>query len=918
MIKADIYQYNALSDGIKKIYTNEDEIMEYGDRGILDPKSVSYYNLFINGVLQPRVNYEIEKGRLTLKTEDVPLKDSPIIITFISLRCERDNKLNWALAKGFLPSGNISTLPVTDIDIRVDGNKSPLKLEKIILSGPSFLYANCIGNWKFKLKISNPSNEIINNITLVDTILLDSILDIRILSQTNGDIIIDGRTINWNIGLMEPGQTLTAIFEIQGCFQANGLRFIGRSLAISQENFSTTATDIASGLPIRVNKGLDLTKTILSGPTKISPGQKGRWQVEIKLSNLTSHSISNIRVRDILFVENIDKINFINISQGKANLEEKNIVWQIHELGGLKKALLIIDIIGSFNREGIKTLNRASALGDLATNKIYSNIAQDFQILVLPPGQLVKEDLLIEKFILNEPLLGFLARPKLWRFTIRVTNRRKNHILRNIIITDYILLDQFDSLASLSLSSGDVSIDSNVIRWKLDRLLPGQSLTASFQVKGFFDIKGLRFLNRLIASARDPNSCIVSNIYSGPPINILDFPKDIEKTLILVDKVFFQCKDRTCFENINIDLDNGSYQDIVFEPGFIVRESLIIENIQGRPGFKRVQFYIRIGFKLITGDKGLIRGYLPKIYRDLVMHMPQGRDEFAFNILVETRSKLLGNPIKSANRLSFSVGVFISVKAVGKVELQVPSFKLQLKPANCKQFIERSVGDIFKSENLPSFFPLQNSLPENKPRRGPSSNQACPPIFAGLTIEKHLVKGPLEIEANSNYTWQVEIKIMNDRYGPITNVVMVDNLLLDNLTELRILSLSQGTAYQEGKKIIWEIGTLESNTTLIMTACISGSFNKAKGNIIQVENYQYNTISDGSKKEFTDKDELTMYGNRGIPNPGDISLFNLYINGVLQPQTNYQVEAGLLRLTILKAPIKGAPIILEYLKIKNH
>ncbi|MGE7185090.1 DUF4183 domain-containing protein [Peribacillus sp. NPDC006672] len=34
----------------------------------MDPFKISYMNLFINGVLQPRVNYTIEKGKLKLNT----------------------------------------------------------------------------------------------------------------------------------------------------------------------------------------------------------------------------------------------------------------------------------------------------------------------------------------------------------------------------------------------------------------------------------------------------------------------------------------------------------------------------------------------------------------------------------------------------------------------------------------------------------------------------------------------------------------------------------------------------------------------------------------------------------------------------------------------------------------------------------
>ncbi|MEH7380193.1 DUF4183 domain-containing protein [Bacillus sp. JJ1533] len=83
--KTEVYQYNTLSDGVKSTYTNEDELKEYGERGILDPNSVSFINLFINGVLQPPNTYEIKKGYLRLNTIDVPLKNTPIIIQFITI-----------------------------------------------------------------------------------------------------------------------------------------------------------------------------------------------------------------------------------------------------------------------------------------------------------------------------------------------------------------------------------------------------------------------------------------------------------------------------------------------------------------------------------------------------------------------------------------------------------------------------------------------------------------------------------------------------------------------------------------------------------------------------------------------------------------------------------------------------------------
>jgi hypothetical protein len=84
LLKAIVYQYNTISDGIKNEYINDDEIKKYGDKGILDPNDVSYLNLSINAVLQPHAVYKVEEGKLTLETDDLPIYGAPITITFIT------------------------------------------------------------------------------------------------------------------------------------------------------------------------------------------------------------------------------------------------------------------------------------------------------------------------------------------------------------------------------------------------------------------------------------------------------------------------------------------------------------------------------------------------------------------------------------------------------------------------------------------------------------------------------------------------------------------------------------------------------------------------------------------------------------------------------------------------------------------
>jgi len=83
--KVHVFEYYALSDGIKTVFTDADMLVEYGMQRILPPYEVSYYNLFINGVLQPPAAYNVEQGKLILNTEDTPILNAPIILQMIKM-----------------------------------------------------------------------------------------------------------------------------------------------------------------------------------------------------------------------------------------------------------------------------------------------------------------------------------------------------------------------------------------------------------------------------------------------------------------------------------------------------------------------------------------------------------------------------------------------------------------------------------------------------------------------------------------------------------------------------------------------------------------------------------------------------------------------------------------------------------------
>lgn len=777
LLDADIYQYNALSDGIKKTYTNSDELTEYGNRGILDPNDVSYFNLSINGVLQPPVNYTIQKGFLTLTTEDVPLKGSIIVITFVTFNGDNipfSAMLNSTTSDGLLPLGDISIESLTDIDINVQDTVNPyLELDQVIICGPLYIPAGSITTWEFMLTLNNTGNIPITNITVTDSVLLDTILSIENRTPSiNNNVNINNEVITWNIDVLDAGESTTASFRVKGLFNANGTRFLSSSLSTGDSTLGPITSNIVSGNQIEVSEGLNITSNITSGPTKTNSGNDNTWRIEINVSNLSNSNIFDILIVNNLFIEDINNIEVISMSHGNVNYKNNQIFWEIGCLKKCENSILVIDITGSFSLDGLRSLYTVFGVGNTNFGEIHSNISQDSQIMVFPCSYSIKEQLLLKNFVLSEEICVFTEDIKIWKFSLEVTNLT-NTMLRDIIVMDYILLDEFDKICSLCIPLGDISISQNTIIWNIDELSPKETLTAIFEVRGLFNATGLRSISKAIATALRSNISIISNISSGRSINVFD------KCITTLEK-----------------------------------EQII-------PAFKL---------------------------------WPRHKYEVLYN---------------------------------------------------------NSNYDIFRFQNLSNFFSLQNDVSTL------SRNYDSPNMFGNLTIEKNILAGPLDVPSNSVNTWRVETKVTNNGYGPVSNIVIVDTSLLDNLVNSNVISISQGSISRQNNDIVWNAGNLNSNNTITLITEITGSFNENNA-VLNAENYQYNTVSDGIKTEFTNDDELIEYGNNGIPNPNEVSFMNLYINGVLQPEANYIVDTGLLTLITEEIPNNGVPIVLEYLKIKDE
>lgn len=179
---------------------------------------------------------------------------------------------------------------------------------------------------------------------------------------------------------------------------------------------------------------------------------------------------------------------------------------------------------------------------------------------------------------------------------------------------------------------------------------------------------------------------------------------------IIVDKVFASCQQRECFPEVEVSLEKKEkFGRVRFRPGFIVPNTLIVTDIEGQPDFRRVRFTVRIPFNVLDPHGNVIKEeFLPDIYKDIILYIPDARDEFDFRIVIETSSAILSPPVQTGDDINFPVGVFVVVKVVGTVQLMIPAFGYCPEPPECTEFSPTDVCDAFEYEDFPeNFFPPQ-------------------------------------------------------------------------------------------------------------------------------------------------------------------------------------------------------------------
>ena len=85
--------------------------------------------------------------------------------------------------------------------------------------------------------------------------------------------------------------------------------------------------------------------------------------------------------------------------------------------------------------------------------------------------------------------------------------------------------------------------------------------------------------------------------------------------------------------------------------------------------------------------------------------------------------------------------------------------------------------------------------------------------------------------------------------------------------------------------------------------------------VLQTEVFQFTAFADGIRNVFTNQDAAPQFSTIGILDPQNVSITNLFINGILQPPNLYTVQPG--SLVLSDVPFRGVPIILQFVVIRQ-
>ncbi|MED1864392.1 carboxypeptidase regulatory-like domain-containing protein [Fictibacillus nanhaiensis] len=200
-----------------------------------------------------------------------------------------------------------------------------------------------------------------------------SIINFDVARVVQADSTLDN-TQNYFIDFLVPASTFFSLLGITAqssvrmvAFTATNNNNYNKDSLRESENFQFQN---AFSNPVTINSGnvranLQVTKTLLSGPTSPVAGQIGEWTGRITLTNTGKSAANIINVTDIVSLDVVSLFSVLSVSQGTTayNSSTKTLTWSVGNIAPGATATLQFAENGIFYTAGTKALNTVRATG---------------------------------------------------------------------------------------------------------------------------------------------------------------------------------------------------------------------------------------------------------------------------------------------------------------------------------------------------------------------------------------------------------------------------------------------------------------------------------------------------------------------------------------------------------------------------
>jgi protocatechuate 3,4-dioxygenase beta subunit len=183
-----------------------------------------------------------------------------------------------------------------------------------------------------------------------------------------------GNTQNYFIDFLIPASTF---FSFLGITALNSVQMVAFTAA-NNNNYNKDSLKTSEGFPFQnalsnpltINSGnvranLQITKTLLSGPTSPVAGSIGEWTGLVTLTNTGKSTATIINVNDIVSLDVVSQFTVTSVTQGTTayNAVAKTLTWSVGNIPAGASATLQFAENGTFYTSGTRVINTASATG---------------------------------------------------------------------------------------------------------------------------------------------------------------------------------------------------------------------------------------------------------------------------------------------------------------------------------------------------------------------------------------------------------------------------------------------------------------------------------------------------------------------------------------------------------------------------